>query len=317
MNLGQLRTQTRYYLDDNSSVRWTDIEVDSYVNQAYENYFNKLVTKSYEGLLTTPILLNINSGVNEIALPPDFFQGKILYRVLPNKKVPCIYKSPYDNSVLSTYASSVYRPAYSFNGMNLLLDPTPSDNVIAGLELHYWSQIGVIQTLLAPVVKMTFDYTITSGDFILGEIITDTTSSATGTLQSITLDPLTNVAMITLVNVAGAITNGDVLTGGTSGAVGAVTTTPVSTTISTVRVSGYLVNDTDSPLDGFNAQWHQLIPVWAAMQAKSLREEEDIVNIQNMLAAKEAPFNDMLEKMIIARVRTEPFNTDMEDNYNL
>ena len=233
MNLGALRVQTRYYLDDNSAVRWSDVEVDSYINQAYENYYNKLVTKSYEGLLTTPVLLNITGGVNEIPLPVDFFQGKILYRVLPDKKVPCTYKSPYDGTVITNYTTAFYRPGYSFVGMNLLLDPTPSDTETGALELHYWPQIQCLQT---------------------GQ---------------------------------------------------------------TVPTAGYMVNDTDSPVAGFNAQWHQLLPLWAAYQAKSLREEEDVVNIQTILGVKEGPFNDMLEKMVIARVRTEPFNTDSESGYNL
>ena len=232
MNLSQLRTQTRYYLDDNSKVRWSDDEVNTYINQAYENYYNILVTKSYEGLLTDPVLLDIVGGVNEIALPNDFFQGKILYRVLPNRKEPCIYKSPYEGSVSTNYTTAFYKPIYSFNGMNLLLEPTPTDSETGALELHYWPQIQCVQ---------------------------------------------------------------------------------VSGTV----VAGYMVNDTDYPVAGFNPQWHQLLPLWAAYQAKSLREEEDVVNIQNMLGVKEKPFNDMLEKMVIARVHTDPFNTDSGDGYIL
>lgn len=219
MNLSEMRVVTRYYLDDNSAVRWSNSEIDNYINQAYRNYYNKLVSKSYSGLLATPALLNIVSGTQTVALPSDFYQAQILYRVLSDRKVPCFYKDLYEATVLTNYVPTTFRPSYSFSGMNLLLDPVPSTSETGGLELHYW--------------------------------------------------PTTTI----------------------------------------------LVNDADEPVSGFLPQWHDLLPINAAWQAKSLREEEDVANIERMLSVRELPFNQALDAMTIARRRTEPFDTNMEDNF--
>lgn len=217
----QLRTTTRYYLDDNSATRWSDTEVTEYLNQAYRHYYNRLVNMAYDSILATPVLLDTVAATPTVALPTDFYKCKILYKVLSDRKQPCVHKENFQGTVLTTLApSNFYVPTYSFQGMNLLLDPIPADSVTGALELHYW---------------------------------------------------------------------------------------PVLTQMS---------SDSDTPVSGFSDQWQDLLPIYAAYQAKSLREEEDVANIQNMLLLREKPFNEMLDAMTIARRRVEPFNTQQqEDNY--
>ncbi len=210
----QLRTITRYYLDDNSAQRWSDVEVNNYINQAYRNYYNRLVNVSYQSLLATPVLLNTVASTATVALPSDFYKAKILYKILSDRKQPCIYKRNYQGTIVTNLMpSNYYVPTYEFQGLNLILDPIPADSATGALELHYW---------------------------------------------------------------------------------------PIMTVLS---------SDSDSPVDGFSEQWQDLLPIYAAWQAKSLREEEDVANIQAMLAFREKPFNDMIAEMSIGRVRTEVFNT--------
>jgi len=76
-----------------------------------------------------------------------------------------------------------------------------------------------------------------------------------------------------------------------------------------------LVNDSDTLVAGFSAEWQDMIPLRAALQAKSLREEEDVANIANFLAVAEKPFNDMRDSMTMDRVRTDAFFTGQDETY--
>jgi hypothetical protein len=72
-----------------------------------------------------------------------------------------------------------------------------------------------------------------------------------------------------------------------------------------------LTNTTDSPVTGFNTQWHDLIPLRASIWAKGGREEEDVGNLSAMLAQSEKVFMETMNRMSNARAYVEPF--DMED----
>lgn len=224
MNLSALRTKTRYFLDDDSATRWTDAEVDSYINEAYRFYYNKLVANNYDGVLKQASI-NLVSGQDQYSLPSDWFKTRILYKLesSANFEIPLQYKRNYDNWVDTTgWGSSFYTPAYDYvadttGELKLVLYPEPSFSENNGLKLFYWP-----------------------------------------TVTELTLT-------------------------------------------------------TSSPVTGFNTQWHDLIPLRAAIWAKAGREEEDVTNLSGMLAQSETAFNETINRMSNARAYVEPF--DIEEGY--
>ena len=137
MNLGELRTKTRYYLDDDSATRYTNTEVNVYINLAYNFYYQELVSHGYDGLLTTPASLNIVASTDTIALPSTFLKVKTLLRVIDTRKIPLEYFRNYDNVEYSNKYGE-YVPTYDLQGLNIKLYPTPDSSYTAGLELRYW-----------------------------------------------------------------------------------------------------------------------------------------------------------------------------------
>lgn len=137
MNLGELRTKTRYYLDDDSGTWWVDGEVNNYINIAYGHYYQELISHGYDGLLQAPVNLNIVASTDTIALPTDFFKVKTLLRVIDTRKIPLKYYRNYDNTEYTTNCGE-YVPTYDFQGLNLKLYPVPDSSYTAGLTLRYW-----------------------------------------------------------------------------------------------------------------------------------------------------------------------------------
>lgn len=140
MTLLELRTATRYYLDDTSNARWTDTEINYYINRAYQYYYNKLVNVGYKSLCVAPVLLNIVSGVDTIALPLDFYKARRVDRLIDTKIIPLQYKENFEDVMLTTgvTSSSLYTPSYSFQGQNLLLQPVPSFSQVNAIQVSYW-----------------------------------------------------------------------------------------------------------------------------------------------------------------------------------
>lgn len=137
--LSQFRTRTRYYLDDGSATRWVDAEVDYYINDAYEYYYNKLVNVAYNGLLKdTPASLDIVAATDTVAVPADFYKGKRLYRVLSSRKVPLQNRENYEDTVYTGGAGGEFFPVYEFRATDILLMSTPQSSHTGGLELDYW-----------------------------------------------------------------------------------------------------------------------------------------------------------------------------------
>lgn len=74
-------------------------------------------------------------------------------------------------------------------------------------------------------------------------------------------------------------------------------------------VATEMSDSTDTPESGFNSTWHGLIPLLAAINAKAGREEQDALPLINILDKMEQPFNDMIDRMTVARQTAEPFCT--------
>lgn len=149
MTLLEMRTKCRYFLDDDQSgatgqiQRWSDVEINSYINEAYRFYYNELVGVGYDGLLINPpASLDLVANTETVSLPADWFKTRMLYRVESDRKVPLDYVRNYDYEVDTTgYGSSFYRPAYDFRGANILLYPRPSFSEVGALLLEYWPSI--------------------------------------------------------------------------------------------------------------------------------------------------------------------------------
>ena len=60
-------------------------------------------------------------------------------------------------------------------------------------------------------------------------------------------------------------------------------------------------------IPAFNVQWHEVIPIKAAIIAKSMRDEEDVENIAAILAIEESVINDAMDYMTIQRSTVDPF----------
>jgi hypothetical protein len=140
MTLAELTTATRYYLDDTSLARWTDTEIYYYINRAYQYYWNKLVNAGYKSLCVAPVLLDITSGVDTIALPTDFYKARRVDRLIDTKIIPLQYKENFEDVMLTTgvTSSTLYTPSYTFQGNNLLLEPLPSFSATSALQVSYW-----------------------------------------------------------------------------------------------------------------------------------------------------------------------------------
>lgn len=142
MNLGQLRTKTRYFLDDNSGTRWTDTEVDSYINESYKYYYNELVANNYDGILKQASI-NLVANTDQYSLPSDWFKTRILYKVesSANYDIPLQYKRNYDNWIdTSGVGQGYYTPCYDYVGdttgvLKLVLYPKPTFSETSGLKL--------------------------------------------------------------------------------------------------------------------------------------------------------------------------------------
>ena len=149
MTLAQLRAKVRYFLDDASSVatgtnqRWTDAELNSYINESYRFYYNELVANSYDSITKTANLALVADD-ETVTLPEDFYKMRLIYRVEDTTKTPLRYIRNYDGIIdTSGEGSSNYEPAYDFVGnasgvQELVLYPKPTFSDSTGLEAIYW-----------------------------------------------------------------------------------------------------------------------------------------------------------------------------------
>lgn len=138
-NLGALRTRVRSYLDEPAARFWTDVELNNWVNQAYFYYYMELVD-AYESYFATVTFLSIVSGQALYALPADFDKIRLLERVLDGTTtVPLMEFNRIEapNVIANFTYTNAYLPTFRFFSNSVLLEPTPSVNVLNGLRLEY------------------------------------------------------------------------------------------------------------------------------------------------------------------------------------
>jgi hypothetical protein len=88
MTFQEILDKTRYYLDDDSSARFLDDELKTYINNAYESYYSDLIDRSYRRILTTTNLTFTNGLAS---IPSDFYLANMLYKSDGNERYPITF----------------------------------------------------------------------------------------------------------------------------------------------------------------------------------------------------------------------------------
>lgn len=139
MNRGTIRTKARRKLDETAAKFWTDDDLNDYIDQGYNFYWQWMVQAQHNLTITTTTL-NLVSGTATIALPSDFLEARLVERVTANYTIPLPYYERYNTlNMTSGYvdnASAVY--TCRFLGSSLLLEPTPQITETGGIKLTYF-----------------------------------------------------------------------------------------------------------------------------------------------------------------------------------
>ena len=142
MNRGETKTRARRKLDETTATFWTDDDLNDFYESAYWYYWAWMVqaTHPVTARATSPDL-DIVALQNAIALPSDFLVGKLVERVFDNYTVPVWWKERYETGNYTAGTASTgllgYSPRIRFVGTDMLLEPTPSENVTGGIRMDY------------------------------------------------------------------------------------------------------------------------------------------------------------------------------------
>lgn len=139
MNKGEMRARVRYLIDEPTETFWLDVELDTYIDAAYNYYYQDLLNANYDGIEAAPTNLNIVSGTSTVALPSDFAKARMLERVFSTQTVPLRYVERQEEAnIITPMDSSYYLPIWSIIGSNINLEPTPPSSWANGLKLWYF-----------------------------------------------------------------------------------------------------------------------------------------------------------------------------------
>jgi hypothetical protein len=123
---------------DPTNSNWTDVEITSYINEGIRMYFSELVMID-EGNYVNQVDLDIQSNVETIDLPADFFKVRALYKAVTQGYLIL----PYRNNLTEGYYtdngtnSETYLPYYYFRDNQLVIRPVPNFTQTAGFRLEY------------------------------------------------------------------------------------------------------------------------------------------------------------------------------------
>jgi len=127
-------------LDEVSQSFWSDEELNDYINAGYYYYWQWMLNAKHPGTIKTTYI-SIVSGVASYPLPSDFHSARLVERVFNSETVPMQYYERFEtaNRISATVVSYLrgYLPRYHFEGENLVLEPTPADNIENGIKLTY------------------------------------------------------------------------------------------------------------------------------------------------------------------------------------
>lgn len=119
-------------------------DIDFALNEAYMTRSMDLI-EGAQGYFETTKSIDIVANQEAYALPslyngdPDFVRAVMIERVLSDRTIPMAHQNRYNESNLTVPVSAgdAYIPDYRFRGRNFILEPTPADNITAGVKLTY------------------------------------------------------------------------------------------------------------------------------------------------------------------------------------
>lgn len=119
---------------------WSDLELTEYINEGVRMYFADVIKNSEGYFMPAPVFLDITANIEEVPLPTDFFEAKILYIQRTNGWEVLEYRNDITNGFITNLGSggaNTYSPLYYFRGNNLVLHPTPNFSQTGILRLDY------------------------------------------------------------------------------------------------------------------------------------------------------------------------------------
>lgn len=139
--LGKILFNVRNLLGQPNPVNsnWTDAELTEYINEGVRMYFAEVIKNSEGYFMPVPVLLNVVSGAEEVALPADFFEVKALYIQRTTGWEILEYRNDITGGFFNSIGTgtNTYSPLYYFRGNNLVLHPTPNFSQTGVLRLDY------------------------------------------------------------------------------------------------------------------------------------------------------------------------------------
>lgn len=99
-NLSTLRTRTRRYIGETTADRWTDSEVDAYINEGIRSLQSEIETANPEWFLRVETF-TASADVYQAAMPSNIFGGRLRELV------------QYDNSTVASGEPNIVKPAQS------------------------------------------------------------------------------------------------------------------------------------------------------------------------------------------------------------
>jgi hypothetical protein len=159
MILQDILLNVRKYLDDDASAsagalqRWSDAELIFYINNAYIQYYNELISTNYDGFLKRADL-DITANSDLITLPAKFFKMRSLERKYNNTYIPLEYIRNYDYTTnITSQGEGMFIPSYDFMSNStgdvvVKLSMIPSFSETAGLRLYYWETLTKLSSAL-------------------------------------------------------------------------------------------------------------------------------------------------------------------------
>lgn len=136
--LAQLVTRVREKVDEDTAAFWTDTVIENQLNEAYRYYWTFTI-KAHEGYFVTHTNIDFDGNADgEYSLPSDFFNTRLVSRLLSSEKVPLRNLERYDSAISNTIANATYNlPTYRLKGSTIKFEPAPDFSETDAVELEY------------------------------------------------------------------------------------------------------------------------------------------------------------------------------------
>lgn len=136
-----IRAKARRKLDEETATFWEDDDLNDFLDEAIRYYWLWMVEADHPAT-KTETTHNIVAGTSTIALPSDWIASRLIERVFDTFTYPVWwyerFEAPNYTAGASTTSVVGYLPRVRFSGTNLLLEPTPADNITGGIRHEYY-----------------------------------------------------------------------------------------------------------------------------------------------------------------------------------